>query len=118
MATGHSAMLETLRRRSQEARRQAAARADAVRAEVVAIVRDRLPVGGRAWLIGSLAWGEFGVRSDVDLVFEGVDAQRLLEIEVAVARAADAAVDVLELGDLPASFRARVEREGRAIHGS
>lgn len=110
-------MLETLLRRSEAAKREAAAHAAAVRAEVVAIVRDRLPTGGRAWLIGSLAWGEFGVRSDVDLVFDGVDTHHLMEIESAVARAADAPVDVLRLGDLPASFQARVELEGLVIRG-
>ncbi|HEY4392645.1 MAG TPA: nucleotidyltransferase domain-containing protein [Polyangia bacterium] len=110
-------MLETLLRRSQEARREAAAHADAVRADVLAIVRGRLSTGGRAWLIGSLAWGEFGVRSDVDLVFDGVERHDLMEIESAVVRAADAPVDILELSDLPASFQARVKREGLPIHG-
>ncbi|HXJ21564.1 MAG TPA: nucleotidyltransferase domain-containing protein [Polyangia bacterium] len=110
-------MLDTLRRRSAAARVQAAAQAASARAEVLALVRSRLPVGGRAWLIGSLAWGEFGSNSDIGLVFDGVDAGRSVEIETAVARSIGKPVDILSLTDLPASFRARVEGEGMAIHG-
>ena len=110
-------MLQTLRRRSAVAKQRAAAHAVALRTEVVDIVRKSLPSGGRAWLIGSLAWGSFGQRSDVDLVFDGVDEGKLAEIEIAVARAADLSVDVLQLRELPPSFRSRVEREGLPIHG-
>jgi predicted nucleotidyltransferase len=117
MSTGGSQMLETLRRRSAAARTEAVARASSVRTQVLEIVRGQLPAGGRAWLVGSLAWGEFGTRSDVDLVFDGVDANSLLDLEIAVGRAADASVDVLQLCDLSAAFRDRVEREGLAIHG-
>ena len=56
----------TLRQRSADARRAAESRAADVRDRVVALVRAQLPAGGRAWLIGSLACGGFGVRSDVD----------------------------------------------------
>jgi len=111
-------MLETLLRRAAAERASARARADVLRTEILALVRGHLPAGGRAWLIGSLAWGEFGNGSDVDLVFDGVDPARLVQIETDVARAAGAAVDVLLLDELPASFRARVEREGTSIHGA
>lgn len=111
-------MLDALRSRFADERRRAVERAVAARDAVVEIVRSRLPPGGRAWLIGSLAWGDFGTRSDVDLVFDGVDPARLVEIETLVARRAEAPVDILSLRDLPASFQDRVYREGIAIHGS
>jgi predicted nucleotidyltransferase len=76
-----------------------------------------LPVGARAWLVGSLAWGGFGPRSDVDLVLDGVSAAVATDIELAVARAANAPVDLLDLGDLPGDFRERVLAEGVALHG-
>ena len=53
----------------------------------------------------------------MDLVFDDVDTPHLMDIETVVTRAADAPVDVLQLGDLPASFQARVQQEGMVIHG-
>lgn len=84
------------------------------RDRVVAMVpplRDRFGFG-RAWLIGSLAWGGFGERSDIDLVVErlGVDAATLLAEQL--ADATGRAVDVLVLDSLPASFRQRILDEG------
>jgi len=108
---------EILRQRSAEARAQAEARARATREQVIQAVKARLPPGARAWLIGSLAWGDFGERSDVDLVMAGVDSTLATSIEVAVCRAAQAEVDLLTFEWLSPSFRERVEREGLAIHG-
>lgn len=76
-----------------------------------------LPAGARAWLIGSLAWGGFGERSDVDLIVAGlkeVDAARIVE---AVSRVAGVDVDLLQLEELPETFRERVESEGIQIRG-
>jgi predicted nucleotidyltransferase len=107
----------TLRQRSAEARRQAEIHAAAVREQALGIVRGLLPPGARAWLIGSLAWGGFGVRSDIDLVLSGVAGPRETEIEVAVCRATATEVDVLTFEFLPPAFRERIEREGMALHG-
>jgi predicted nucleotidyltransferase len=107
----------SLRERAQQARAERERRAAQIRADVEAQLRASLPAGGRAWLIGSLAWGEFGERSDVDLVLKDVDAAEASRIEEAVARAAGAPVDLINLDDLPASFRQRVERDGIAIDG-
>lgn len=108
---------ETLRRRSAEKRSQAERHAQAVRGQVIETVKARLSPGARAWLIGSLASGDFGERSDVDLVLDGVDSQLATSIEVAVCRISQAEVDLLTFEWLSPSFRARVEREGIAIHG-
>jgi predicted nucleotidyltransferase len=97
----------TLRRRDENV--------DPPRARTV--LRGPLPPGGRAWLIGSLAWGGFGAHSDVDLVLADVDGPRATAIEIAVCKAVGVEVDLLILKDLPQSFRERVEREGMAIHG-
>jgi predicted nucleotidyltransferase len=107
----------TLRQRSADDRRAAESRAAEVRDRVVALVHAQLPAGGRAWLIGSLAWGGFGVRSDIDLVFARVDGQTATSIEIAVCTTLGIEVDPLIFESLPPSFRARVEREGLAIHG-
>jgi len=55
-------------------------RADALRG---ALSRELASVRGewsftRAWLIGTLAWGGFGERSDVDLVLEGLDERSFI----------------------------------------
>lgn len=109
--------VRTLRERARREQQQREAHAAATRVAVEEAVRTHLPEQGRAWLIGSLAWGGFGERSDVDLVLSGVGSAQATEIEDAVVQAAGTAVDVLELEELPASFRARVESEGCALHG-
>jgi predicted nucleotidyltransferase len=107
----------TLRQRSADSRRAAESRAADMRDRTVTLVRGQLPAGGRAWLIGSLAWGAFGVRSDVDIVLANVDGQTTTSIEVALCTALGLEVDLLTFESLPPSFRERVEREGLAIHG-
>jgi len=106
-----------MRLRSAEARERAELRAAELREKVVTIVRSQLPSGARAWLVGSLAWGGFGERSDVDLVLAGVDGERATAIEIAVSRAAQAEVDLLVFQALPRSYQDRIEREGVPIHG-
>jgi predicted nucleotidyltransferase len=107
----------TLRRRSAETRRQAEVRAAEARARALAAIRATLPPGARAWLIGSLAWGGFGVRSDIDVVLSGVTGPQATAVETAVCRAVGAEVDLLTLEHLPPSFRERIEHEGVAVHG-
>ena len=88
-----------------------------VRAKVEQQVKLLLPPGARAWLIGSLAWGGFGERSDVDLVLAGATECEATLLEDAVSRASGVEVDVLQLDELPAPFRRRVELEGAPLHG-
>jgi predicted nucleotidyltransferase len=89
------------------------------------IVRHFNPV--RVILFGSVARGEEGPDSDIDLlvVFDELPERTKLEAEVAVRRAitVPAAVEVLvtdldelaERGDLPGILRV-AQREGRVVH--
>jgi predicted nucleotidyltransferase len=69
-----------------------------------------------AWLVGSLAWGGFGARSDVDLVVRGAALETLGAIaaraEEKLGPDAQGRIDVLRLEDLPPSFRERVLSTG------
>jgi hypothetical protein len=117
MAVTPQEAAQTLLRRT--ARRQALEekRAAEIRDGLIELVRSRLCEGGRAWLIGSLAWGGFGVRSDADLVFDGVPDALVTDIETIGTTVYRIEIDTLSFQELPASFRERVEREGLALHG-
>jgi predicted nucleotidyltransferase len=117
MPTSPHDMVVTLQQRSARAREAALKRAGEVRAQVVELVRGQLPAGARAWLVGSLAWGGFGERSDVDLVLDGVSGPIATEIEIATTKATGLEVDLLPLRELSRSFQSRVQQEGLAIHG-
>ena len=67
------------------------------------------------WLVGSLAWGNFGERSDVHLVVRGADEARFGALWVAVGDAIESEVNLLRLEDLPAAFAARVLSEGERL---
>ena len=117
MPTSPHDTVVTLQQRSARAREAALKRAGEVRAQVVALVRGQLPAGAHAWLVGSLAWGGFGERSDVDLVLDGVSGPLGTAIEIAVTRATGVEVDLLPFRGLAPSFQHRVQQEGLAIHG-
>jgi predicted nucleotidyltransferase len=99
-------------KRESAARENREVRAADARRVVEQIIRKQVKPPARVWLIGSLAWGEFGERSDVDLVFSGVDRALALQVEVEIARATGTSVDVLELHHLPESFRDRILQTG------
>ena len=107
---------KTLHERSLAARQERRARAQRIRGKVLAIVREHLPPNARAWLIGSLAWGDFGERSDVDLVLYGVSSARATELELALVRSLELAVDLLQFDNLEDDFRQRILIEGMSIH--
>lgn len=65
-----------------------------------------------AWLIGSLAWGGFARRSDIDVVVRGAAADSVGELWAALTDALGVPVDVLRLESLPEAFRRRVLAEG------
>ncbi len=83
-------------------------------ARTIATLRGELGFG-RAWLIGSLAWGGFGVRSDVDIVVEKADTPVANALADAIGDATGRNVDVLVLGSLPPGFQKRVLEEGRHV---
>ena len=116
MAVSVEEAMRTFRERDRREQLQREQNAARVRGAVEEAVRAHLPQHGRAWLIGSLVWGGYGERSDVDLVLSEVGGAQATEIEEAVARAAGTSVDLLQLEELPSSFRERVEREGCALH--
>ncbi len=66
----------------------------------------------RAWLIGTLAWGGFGVRSDIDVVLEAIDAEGAHAVAERIGDATGREVDVLVLDTLPPSFQERILKEG------
>ncbi len=104
---------ELVRRRRVERdghKRRAEMLRSAVAGEAAAIIGDLW--GRRAWLIGSLAWGNFGQRSDVDIVFEGLAPDRIGEVAARLGDRLRVSVDVLRLEDLPRGFQDRVRAEG------
>ena len=81
-----------------------------LRDEVALLVREgRIR---RAWLIGSLAWGAIGLRSDVDVVVEGLAPEQAALLWDRLGERLAAPVDLLRLEDLEPSFRDRVLAEG------
>lgn len=104
-----------LRKRDDAARERQMAREAEVRRQVIQIVQQRIVPPARAWLIGSLAWGGFGSKSDVDLVVSEVNPADELQVELTIARAVNAEVDVLKLEHLPESFRERILTTGLRI---
>lgn len=115
MAVTPSEAAATLRRREAEENARAEAHAETTLARLRGAMAGFLAPGERAWLIGSLAWGGFGVRSDVDLVCDGISSERLLALEHLVTTTTGAAVDLLDLEALTPSFRDRVLGEGLSL---
>lgn len=107
----------TLRERAAQARAARSALAAATRAQLLGAIALHLPPRVDAWLIGSLAWGGFGEHSDIDVVVRGASPSAATRLEIALTRDVRCSTEVLRFEDLPASFRAHVEREGIALYG-
>ncbi len=107
----------TLQRRAAAVRAARLAHAEATRARLQQGIAENLTDGVDAWLIGSLAWGGFGERSDIDVVLRGAPPGHASRLELALTRFVGVPVEVLRLEDLPGSFRERIERDGIRLHG-
>jgi predicted nucleotidyltransferase len=101
----------------ERARRDLEARGRTVtelRAAVSQVLGEVLAAGTarRAWLIGSLASGDFGEGSDIDVVTEGLPRDGEYAVRRALEDATRRQVDLLRLEELPESFREAVLRDG------
>jgi predicted nucleotidyltransferase len=115
MATSILEAVSTLRAREAAARDARDRHRRETLDAVLTALRQSLRPGEKIWVFGSLVWDGFASNSDVDLALDGVAGARLIDIERAAARAAGVPVDLVDLADLPASFRQRIVRDGLLI---
>lgn len=110
-------MIATLRQRAAERQARDAARVAELRRQLDALAAAEELRGVELWLIGSLAWGGFGVRSDIDVVVRGLPSERVGPLETAWTLALRVPVELLRFESLGTSFQERVEREGVRLRG-
>lgn len=104
---------ESDRRRARGRRQEALDRLD----DLVAILVERFDADAVV-LFGSLARGDFGLESDIDLAVSGVPGARFFTAAAAVADAARPfRVDLLPWEDLTPAMRRVIDEEGRVLHG-
>ena len=117
MSVTPAELAATLVRRAAARRVEDAGDEERCRREVLALLPSlRRELGfRRAWLIGTLAWGGFGVRSDVDVVLEAIDAEGAHAVAERIGHATGREVDVLVFETLPPSFQDRVVKDGRDV---
>ncbi len=84
-----------------------------VRQAVAAAMREGLIQ--KTWLIGSLAWGEHGEGSDVDLVVLGVAPTDIDALWARLAVSIGGELDLLRFEELPDAFRKRVLDQGLVL---
>lgn len=111
----------TLRHALIERARVAREAAEATRAHAVTAARrvcEGLVARGvvrEAWLIGSAAWGGFGVRSDLDIVVCGLDRSAAPEVADELVRDTGLPVDLLRWEEISPSLQARARSEGSRL---
>jgi len=113
-------LARTLVRRARRRREGDLQRTDAARAAVVGVLGEALDrnTALRAWLIGSVGWGEPHGRSDVDIVVEGLSPEDTASLWDQLSQACGFDVDLLRLEELDRSFRERVLSEGVEVRGT
>jgi predicted nucleotidyltransferase len=117
MSVTPAELAATLLRRAAARRVEDADDAERCRREVLTLLPSLRGELGfrRAWLIGTLAWGGFGVRSDIDVVLEAADADVAHAVAEGLAHATGREVDVLVFETLPRSFQDRIVKDGRDV---
>ncbi len=113
-----SDLARALVRRHREVREHYEQRARELRAAVAEEANALIAEGlaRRAWLVGSLAWGEHGPRSDVDIVLDGLPRTEQATVWDRLCGRLGVSVDLLRLEDLSDSFRERVLADGVPFH--
>jgi predicted nucleotidyltransferase len=108
-----------LRERSTARARRESARREQLWAALPAVVQRLVHDFGvtKVVLFGSLARGEAGLGSDVDLLVEGLPADRLFEAMAEVSRELGVDVDLVPNEMARPGVVQRALSEGRVLHG-
>ena len=117
MAVVPSDLTSTLiaRRRAARAAHERRGAELVARARVAATAYRAAGTLDGAWLVGSLAWGGFGTRSDVDIVVRGAPASGFGALAATLSDALGAEVDLMRIEELPDAFRRRVLERGMRL---
>jgi predicted nucleotidyltransferase len=81
---------------------------------VAALLRERYRVQ-RVWLFGSLAWGGFHARSDIDIAVEGLSPKERGVAGAEASRLCGVIVELFPLEEVPKSLAQRVVAEGELL---
>lgn len=114
-----AAYIEPWLKRDRDKREALAARerrAREVLPELVRLLVDRYGVR-RVVLVGSLVRGTFHLRSDIDLLVEGLGFAEALTAWSEAAELVGLPVDLIRAEALPAESRRYLERWGQVLHG-
>lgn len=105
---GHLNRIAEEEARTQERLKSAQAKAE----EIAAALRKEFP-GLEVLLFGSLATGQFGLDSDIDLAVSGLPEEHFLKAYgIAESIAESIRVDIVQLEYARESLRANIERDG------
>lgn len=108
---------EALVARARQRHAAVEARRAALRAALPALAAKlRATYGARQILVfGSLAWGGFHTRSDVDVAVEGLSAEQLADATTDACEIMGATVELFRLDALPDAFRRRIVADGETV---
>lgn len=121
----HDSYVEAWRERWRHQREQTLVTTETRRAAALALLPSLVAAlvgelgAARVWLVGSLARGDFGPTSDIDLAVEGIPPARWLEAEETLERMGQGAfqIEVVPIESARRRFLDALEREGRLLHG-